>query len=291
MSRLDMPHALLPKTVKIETLLLCLFLTISINSLLALDRASRDTRNIISFYNPEANNSSFTSLKISYDTYLSKFTDYRLQPFKDRNAFEYFNSEKSDPVLLISSWHYQHLATELKNRIQPALIATYKGEITSQKILATKKSLHSLTELEGAIIASSADNAYTREVLGRLLENHSPDLLASIKILTVPKEIDALMSVAYGVVDAAITFESTLQKLSTFNPNQSSTLHVLAHSDEILLPILFIPKTDNFVESGLVSVFEDMPNTQEGRQRLRMIGFDGWKNVDADILQKLDSKQ
>jgi hypothetical protein len=270
---------------------LFLLLTLGVNSALSLDNALGDTRKIISFYNPEANNSSFTSLKISYDTYLSKYTDFRLQPFKDRNTFEYFNSEKLNPVLLISSWHYQHLATELKSRIRPALIATYKGEITSQKILATKKSLHSLAELQGAVIASSADSTHTREMLDKLLGKHPPELLASIKILTVPKEIDALMSVAYGVVDAAITYESTLQKLSTFNPNQSAILHVLVRSDEILLPILFIPKTDSFVESGLVRIFEDMPKTQEGRQRLRMIGFDGWKNVDADILQKLDSTQ
>ncbi|MGV6827148.1 MAG: PhnD/SsuA/transferrin family substrate-binding protein [bacterium] len=250
--------------------------------------AVADVRNIISFYNPETNISSFTSLKISYDEYLAKHTDYRLQPFKDRNTFESLNASKNNPVMLISSWHYRNLDASLKQKIKPALVATQKGAITTQKVLATKKSIESLKDLEGKVIASSADAEYTRELMFDLFRHQPRELVESIKVLTVPKEIDALMSVAYGVADAAITYESTLQKLEKINPNQSALLHSLVKSEQIMLPLLFVPHDQQSGEQKLVKVLEDMPNSQEGRQQLRMIGIDGWKPVDDQILEQLE---
>lgn len=173
--------------------------------------ALAEVRNIISFYNPETDISSFTSLKVSYDNYLSKRTVYRLQPFKDRATFENINEGKLSPVMLISSWHYHLLDAKLKQRIRPALIATQNGISTARKILTTKKSISSLDDLRGAVIASAADSEYTRELMFDLFHDFPDDLVQSIEVLSVPKEIDALMAVAYGVADGAITFERTLE--------------------------------------------------------------------------------
>lgn len=250
--------------------------------------ALAEVNNIISFYNPETDISSFTSLKVSYDTYLSKRTVYRLQPFKDRTTFENLNENKQAPVMLISSWHYHLLDEKLKERIRPALIATQDGATTARKILTTKKTIKSLEDLRGAVIASAADREYTRELMFDLFHDFPPDLVDSIEVLSVPKEIDALMAVAYGVADGAITFERTLQKLGRINANQQSLLQVQAHSKEIMLPLLFVPVTQTAAESKLVQVLKDMPSSQEGRQQLRMIGFDGWKAVDNKIVNRLD---
>ncbi len=256
--------------------------------ILVLSWAIAGVSTIISFYDPETNISSFTSLKVSFDNYLSKHTNYRLQPFKDRAVFQALNADKTDPVMLISSWQYGRLSAALRKRIEPALIAVKNGEIRARKILAAKRSYTSLANLHGAVIASAADAEYTHELLKYLFRNQPDSLLNSITVLSVPKEIDALMAVAYGVADGAIVYEDTQQKLAQISPNQSALLHVLARTRRILLPLLFLPKKMNQEEAQLIDVFLHMPNTEEGRQKLKLIGFDGWRVVDRSVMNELE---
>ena len=62
----------------------------------------------IYFYNPEININNFASLKKEFDTYLSAYGEYQLQPFSEREIFEKVAVSKNDGIFIISGWHYKN---------------------------------------------------------------------------------------------------------------------------------------------------------------------------------------
>lgn len=235
-----------------------------------------DHKYIIYFYNPETNINNFASLKKEFDVYLSSFGEYQLQPFSEREIFDKVISEKKDGIFLISSWHYKKLKETVP--MEPALVAISKNKSTYRRILSVKKAINNPNLLKGTTIASSSSEDYTKSLLKKMLGKE--DIVNSIKILTVPKDIDALMSVGFGVAAGALTTENSLDKLATINQKQYEMLRRLSVSEEILLPIAATPKTSDHSHSKLLRIMKEMGTVAEGKNKLNMLGLDTWKELD-----------
>jgi len=241
----------------------------------------------IYFYNPETNINNFASLKKEFDTYLLSFGEYQFQPFNERETFEKLITERKDGIFLVSSWHYRKLKETIP--LEPMLVAVYRDKSTCRKILSVKKSIDNLNLLKGATVASAGSEEYTRSILRQMLKQNNEDVVRSLKILTVPKDIDALMSVGFGMAGAAITTEGSLAKLAMMNQKQFDMLQQLAASDDTLLPVIAAPKPYNDACKKLTSLIKEMGVRQEGKQKLTMIGLDGWKELndsEKEILEK-----
>ncbi len=240
--------------------------------------AYADTKYTIYFYNPETNINNFTSLKIEFDRYLSDYGLFKFQPFSDRKTFEKFIAGKNDGVFLLSSWHYQHLAKKLP--IESVLVGVSKGKSMHRKILSTKEQyITNIDSLEGEVVASSGSEDYTKNILVQMLGEGKKDIADSLKILTVPKDIDALMAVVFGMANLALTTEQGLTKLMSINLKQYRKLKHLVASKEILLPIIAKPKQPDERVNLLLTVIEEMGTSLEGRKKLKMLGIDGWKRL------------
>jgi len=229
----------------------------------------------IYFYNPEININNFASLKKEFDTYLSDYGEYQLQPFSEREIFEKVAVNKNDGVFIISSWHYKKLKETLS--LEPVLVAVSKNKSTCRKILSAKKNINNLNSLKNSNVASASSEDYTRNIIKQMLGETSDGIVRSVKVLSVPKDIDALMSVGFGVADAALTTENSFSKLATINQKQYEMLKQLLVSEETLLPIVVVPKSLANDCEQLLKVLEKMGMTSEGKNRLNMLGFDGWK--------------
>ncbi len=249
--------------------------------------AYADTKYTIYFYNPETNINNFASLKIEFDRYLSDYGLFKFQPFSDRKTFEKFIAGKNDGVFLLSSWHYQSLARKLP--IESVLVGVSEGKSMHRKILSTKAryitSIDSLEDiinidsLEGKSVASSGSEDYTRNILVQMLGEGKKNIVDSLKILTVPKDIDALMAVVFEMASLALTTEQGLTKLMSINLKQYGKLKHLVASKEILLPIIAKPKQPDERVNLLLTVIEEMGTSLEGRKKLKMLGIDGWKRL------------
>ncbi len=245
--------------------------------LLTLFKAFSNSRYTIYFYNPEININNFASLKSEFDKYLSDYGPFQFQPFSDRDTFEKFIVGKNDGVFLLSSWHYRYLVK--KCPIESVFVGVSKGKSTHRKILLTNEGITSIDLLKGNIIASSGSEDYTKNILLQMLGKGGNSIVDSLKILTVPKDIDALMAVGFGMVNFALTTENSFTKLMIINPKQYKMQRQLAASKETLLPIVAAPKqSDEYIEL-LLSTIEKMGRMPEGRRNLRMIGLDGWKKL------------
>ncbi|MBC8549138.1 MAG: PhnD/SsuA/transferrin family substrate-binding protein [Candidatus Brocadiales bacterium] len=255
-------------------LLTCVLLLISTKTF------ADDTYKIY-FYNPETNINNFASLKTEFDKYLSSYGSFQFQPFSDRKSFEKFIVGRSDGVFLISSWHFSQLKRKFPIDMEARLVGVSKGKTTYQKILTTKNNIINIDLLKGKVVASSGNEDYTRNILIQMQGAGERDIVNSMKILTVPKDIDALMAVGFGMADSALTTERSLTKLAAINPNQYKFLRQLAKSQEILLPIVAVPKQSDENIKLLLTIIEKMETVLDGQKRLKMLGVDGWKKVDA----------
>ncbi|KJV06023.1 hypothetical protein VZ94_14040 [Methylocucumis oryzae] len=230
------------------------------------------------FYNPETSVDNFAALKTEFDSYLSGQGDYSFQPFSERKTFEQMLTGQNQGVYLLSSWHYAQL--NAKTPLSAMLVGVVKGELLQRKILLGKD-IASLDQLAGATIAGAGSDDYLRTQLQQMLATRYAALAPKIKILTVPKDIDALMSVGFGMATAAIASESSFNKLALMNPKQQAQLKILASGEKSFTLIAAVAKPQQQEEKPLLSVIEAMAQQPNGEKKLKMLGLDGWKRVDA----------
>ena len=177
---------------------------------------------------------------------------------------------------LLSSWHYHDLLGKVP--IEPVFVGYLKGKTTQRKILSANESITNIDALKGKSIASAGSDEYTKNILIQMLGKENKDIIDSVKILTVPKDIDALMAVGFGMASSALTAEISFTKLLAINPKQYGMLNQLA-SMETLLQIVAAPNLFDENVGLLLSIIQDMVSSVEGKRNLKMISLDGWKKI------------
>jgi len=213
----------------------------------------------IYLYAPDINTNNFKSIKVGFDDYLSTYGNYELQPFDDRETFEEYLS-KSNAIVLLSSWHYYEIAD--KYHLQVRLVAQKNGLNTDRILLVGQYE----TPLKG-IVTSAYNSSFTKKVLDILA--HSADF----SILRVPKEIDALMSVGFGMSRFALVSKESFSFLQTINPSLTRDLSIYFES-EPQYRMFLATNTLNQETANLTAVFEQMGQSENGKRILNLIGMD-----------------
>jgi hypothetical protein len=232
----------------------------------------------IYFYNPETNINNFATVKRAFDTYFVDQGGYHFQPFDDRSNFEAIVKQEKGNVYLLSSWHLSALRQQ-NIPLEIALIGTSKGNTLQRKVLSAKKEVQNVTMLKNTIVAGAGSEKYIYSILQQIVGKGQEALLKDIKILTVPKDIDAVMAVNFGMASAAISSESSLDKLATINPNQFQQLHSLGFSEKSYLLVAATLKKPEPQETQVLEVLRKMSETSEGIKSLKLLGIDGWKSL------------
>jgi len=245
---------------------------------LLVQASAAGTTKTVFFYNPESSIDNFAALKTEFDSYLSGLGEYNFQPFSERSTFESMLSDKAQGVYLLSSWHYVQL--NAKTPLAAVLVGVVKGELQQRKVLISKD-LADVSALSGATIAGSGSEDYLRSQLQQMLGSKYAGLSSKFKLLTVPKDIDALMAVGFGVATAAIASESSFNKLAMINPKQHAQLKTLASGEKSFLLIAAVVKPQQNDETPLLKAIEGMGQQPSGEKKLKMLGLDGWKRIDT----------
>jgi hypothetical protein len=236
------------------------------------------------FYNPESNINDFRSLKKLFDVYLSRNGAYQFQPFDKKNTFEEFLKKHKNDVFLLSSWHYQNLREQGYSNLKPILVGTINGDFTYTKILSTKKKIKNMKQLLGKRVASAGNKNYTKNMLNNMAAQQQLNL--SFNILTVPKDIDALMSVLFGMAQGALTARHSLKTLATINPRKHRLLHQITESQPIMLPVVVAYGSATKISSNkLLDAIENLPSSSAGKEILGMLGWNGWKKITQAEMQ------
>jgi hypothetical protein len=241
---------------------------------------------MVYFYSSETNVNNFKSLKMGFDRYLAEYGAYEFQPFEDREKFDKHVKDKERCLLLLSSWHYRNIAKDFGLKV--ALAGIRDGKKYHQRILVAGSTIPHIKSLKAGPIASASSLQHTRSVLlGMFKERHAAE---GARILTVPKDIDALMSLGFGMSKAALTTRSAFEELRIVNPTLYKKMDIVAQGEESLLMLLAVP--GNFVKasSEIVNVIKNMPMNPDGRNKMKMLGLDGWQEPDRSDRLKLEAK-
>ncbi len=220
-----------------------------------------------------------------FDRYLSTKGPYRFQPFKGERTFERFLKKRKYDVFLLSSWHFQSLRERGYYNLVPIFVGTDKGVPTYTKVLTTRKTIRNIQQLRGKRIASAGNRRYTKKTLKSMITQQR------FKVLTVPKDIDALMSVLFGMAHGALTSRNSLNTLATINQRKYRLLYQHAESQKIMLPLIVVHRPIKSTSTKrLLYAIKKMSRSSRGQEVLGMLGWNGWKRVTKKDWRQLRRK-
>jgi hypothetical protein len=227
----------------------------------------------IYFYTTEANINNFKSLKISFDKYLKRYGNFEFQPFKDQRTFEKYLKDE-DSIVILSSWHYKNIAKN--HNLEAKLVAEKKGSITDSQILVGYKNIP-----YGGVVASAYNKKYSKGLLSELIKSKARKL----SVLTVPKEIDALMSVGFKMSKFAIVSQDSFNLLKEVNPFLAKNLKVYAKSEPKYRMIVAKSKIKESNEE-LINILKNMNLSSMGSSILGQLRVDKMKPITTKDLKK-----
>ncbi len=241
------------------------------------------------FYSSETNINNLNLLKTEFDRYFSGFGAYEFQPVKKKDEFEKYLSNKTKSLFLLSSWHYSNIYK--KNFLRPVLVGLRDGQKYQKRILVGKGKSAGAEDAKTAVIASATSIVHTKGILSEIFKNE--DAAAGADILTVPKDIDALMSVSLGMAQYALTTENSLETLKKVHPQLYKDMKIVAEGKNALLLIMAFSDRDMKEDKDilkLVEIIQNMPSTPEGKDKIKMFGLDGWQRIDSPDDLKTEAK-
>jgi hypothetical protein len=237
----------------------------------------------IYFYSTETNINNFKSLKMGFDRYLSKLGSFEFQPFIAKETFEKHIKDKENCLLIISSWHFRSI--NKANSLLPVLVGLQEGKKFQKRILVTIEQDESLDSINAGVIASASSPEHTKSVLEQMFKGKPHE--TNSKILIVPKDIDALMSVGFGMSTSALTTQSAFKQLERINPKLYKKMKILEEGKESLCLILAVPKSFEKNAVNMVNMIKEMMKNPDGIEKIKMLGIDGWQELDRSDCLKL----
>lgn len=230
----------------------------------------------IYFFSSETNINNFKSLKMEFDSFLHPQGPYEFQPFSDRNAFENYIADKDRCLLLTSSWHFRIIRE--KQSLIPVLCGVRDGKHLQKRLLVGGAKDGGIQEP----VASASSVSHTRSLLKEIFP--SDGNIDTLRILTVPKDIDALMSVGFQMAKTALVTENALDSLDALDPVLRKRLVTLGESKPSRLLIISVPEGAADKCASLIRIVRNMPRDSDGMNVLKMLDLDGWEPLESKDL-------
>jgi len=154
----------------------------------------------------------------------------------------------------------------------------HHGKSTYRKALMTRPGIDSIDDLAHGSIAATVHS----------MSNGSPEAVLdafhlaadSARIVPVPKDVDALLALSFGQVDAALVTSQEYQQLARTNAAEAERLRVLAFSPEVRLPPVFASsQAEHRQAERLRDLLLRLPDVPGGTDVLAMLGFDSFVAV------------
>ena len=230
--------------------------------------------NKVYYYTIEKNIENFKTLKVNFDRYLEKYGAYEFQAFTDKEMFETFLKDK-DTIVMLSSLHYRQI--EKKHNLNAICVAENKKSITDTNVIVGKKN----TPLNG-MVTTAFSKKYTRKLLRQTFGLHH------LNVLKVPKEIDALMAVGYGMSQFASVSKSSFELLQKTNSSLTKNMRIYSESDPTYRMLIAVNK-ENVKNKDFIRIFTKMNQSKNGKSILKILGIDSFVQLNSTHLRELRS--
>jgi hypothetical protein len=232
------------------------------------------------YFNPDSPQSNLGRLKQEFQSYFSDNNfSFTFQPFTHFVDFHRLNSEKRPSFIFVPEWYFRKYGKDLG--LRPLLVPIRNGLTSYEKILlASQLSATAASDYE---IISFAMTTMGPDGATTAIKELVSDELVSIQqlnIISVPKDLDAILALVLGQVKMALVSKDNLQVISDANPRISRTIKKLDRSITVPMPVLCY--LEGRVESGdveqLVEAFKKMTSDRPRNKIMEMLQIDDWQN-------------
>ncbi|MBI5505389.1 MAG: PhnD/SsuA/transferrin family substrate-binding protein [Deltaproteobacteria bacterium] len=193
--------------------------------------------------------------------------------------YDDFSQQVADfpPAFLIApGWFQSAAASDLGLFLQPIAAPLRNHRATYRKALITRSDIDSIADLTRGSIAAAVHSLGPGSEIAVLKTLHLD--AGSAKVVAVPKDVDGLLALGFGQVDAALVTAQQYDLLATSNPEAAAKLQVLAFSAPIPLPGVFAgtqtPAEDRRRMAAALAKFTE---AKAGREVLALLGYDAFE--------------
>jgi len=232
------------------------------------------------FYSPEVGSGNLSLLKQAAEKFFADAgLDVGFQPFARLEDLESRFAERRPAYLLAPRWALTRdcLGAELTPVARPVR----DGRMFDRRALLAGRTIATVEQLAGGSIATTvpAIEAERGSIgLTRFRGDH-PD----VRIIPVPKDVDALLALGFGQVDAAFVSMAQLEMLSRVNPSLTGSLHEIGYSDHTPFPLIYATDSaDAEMSARLADALAGAVGSVRGRRLATLLGYDQWMSIDAD---------
>ena len=232
------------------------------------------------YFNPDSPQSNLGRLKQEFQAYFSDNNfSYTFQPFTHFVDFHRLNNEKRPSFIFVPEWYYRKYGKDLG--LHPLLVPVRNGSTSYKKILLASH-VNAAAANDYDIISfamTTMGSNGTTEVIKELVADELVSI-QQLNIISVPKDLDAILALALGQVKMALVAQDNLQVISDVNPRIIQTIKILNRSITVPMPVLCY--LEGRVESGdvkkLVETFKKMTSDQPRNKIMEMLKIDDWQN-------------
>ncbi len=206
--------------------------------------------------------------------------DMSFQPFSHLVDFHKLIKQKKPSFLFLPKWYLDQYKGELKLKV--LLEPTRDNSSHYKKVLLTNKKFPiTLNSIEKRTLAMTYMGPDGISTLNTLLGLSGVNRINKINLVTVGKDMDALLALALGQVELAFVGKDNIEMVSKVNPRIIKHLKELKESIPIPLPVLCSVnnQTTQADEETFKELFLDKTLQNKRRKIMEMLQLDAWTNL------------
>jgi putative tryptophan/tyrosine transport system substrate-binding protein len=238
----------------------------------------RATRTVV-FYDPDANHEALVRITSWFTEFLNQIDPkLRLQPVRGAAAFEKLaKAGEADFAILPESYVRRK---QRSGMLTPVLVPSAKGSVHYKKALFAQQDGGRYASIAAAVPGKAGGDVL------KSLESIGVDV-TGVTIIPVSKDIDALLALVFGQVDAALVVPESLEVIKPIHPGAEESLHKVRETKPILRSPLcaLTANVDPAYQERVVAAVRKMSANSAGVRAMRTLGFDAWVPFEAAMLK------
>lgn len=250
---------------------------------------AQEPQESIVFFDPDANHEKIIQITSWFNNYLeSTPIKARFKPVQSVETLWKLAESGSASYAIVSS---RYLGTSDGQKLEPVLVPAQKEDVYYRKILVVKSEAMA-SDLSRRTVAITVSGQDTRRLFQETLEKLEKKGIKTddTRFLQVKKDIDALLALAFGRVDAAIVTTATFGVLSRINPVAAKSFHKVGEIEKILRAPLCAIKSPSSKGSpaqtaALVEAFRKMAKSPDGEKVMSTLAMDSWVNFKPEMME------
>lgn len=234
---------------------------------------------------PGSQERSLQLLTLDFKEYLTQYGEYSFQSFNQEKNLVKQVEKNPQAIILLPVENYRQLFKKYQLKILS--IGTIKGIVTHQYILVARQGI-TKESMQGTV-AMPYSELQGKKILRSLLGKSQAGIL---EVLTVPKGIDGLMSVGFGMADLALLDLGVFEQVAKVNHRLIALLKQLIISKEQFNTVVSVPYSKSKQNSDRLNfALSEMHKTAQGQRLLKFLKLDGWNKPTQQEQVNLEAQQ